>query len=142
SLGCTMYYLLVGRPPFQDASATKVLLKHQNEQLMPVGNMRRDVPDGVQAVLLKLLGKRPEERYQVPAEVALALKPYVSGILLPPGPAKKFSGFSLASSSSVRPQAGSQTPPSPFNFSGSSVSGGQESMRKDYTWWRFFSPTF
>jgi serine/threonine protein kinase len=76
SLGCSLYYLLVGQPPFKAQSLPEVLLKHQTEPPPAVEVYRPDVPMGVQTIIRKLLAKRPEERYQTPAELAAALLPY------------------------------------------------------------------
>jgi serine/threonine-protein kinase len=80
SLGCTFHYLLTGQVPFPGGSTMEKLIRHGTEQPVPVTNQRRDVPPEVAAVVLKLLAKRPEERYQTPNDLAAALEPYaVSG---------------------------------------------------------------
>jgi eukaryotic-like serine/threonine-protein kinase len=68
SLGCTLYYLLCGRPPFPGGSALHKLLRHQQET-PPLLEASAEV----NAVLLRMLAKRPEDRYQTPAEAAAAL---------------------------------------------------------------------
>jgi serine/threonine-protein kinase len=73
SLGCTLYFLLAGRPPFPYGSPTDKVIKHAMLEPLPVEQLRPDVPPAVAAVLRKLLAKRPEERYQTPAEVVAAL---------------------------------------------------------------------
>jgi WD40 repeat protein/serine/threonine protein kinase len=76
SLGCTLYYLLAGRPPFQEESLARLLLLHQMEEPPPLEAVRPDVPEGVRAIVRKLLAKKPEDRYQTPAELAAVLEPY------------------------------------------------------------------
>jgi WD40 repeat protein/serine/threonine protein kinase len=76
SLGCTLYFLLAGRPPFPGNSLTEVLLKHQMEPAAPLASLGVEVPAGVQAVLDRLMAKRPEDRYPTPAEAARALAPF------------------------------------------------------------------
>jgi WD40 repeat protein/tRNA A-37 threonylcarbamoyl transferase component Bud32 len=73
SLGCTFYYLLTGQAPFPGGTAAEKLLRHNMDEPVPVEKLRRDVPSGVVAVLRKLMAKRPEQRYQTPAEVVAAL---------------------------------------------------------------------
>jgi serine/threonine protein kinase len=73
SLGCTFYYLLTGRVPFPGGSVMAKLLRHQTEEPVPVERRRPEVPPGVAAIVHKLMSKRPEDRYQTPAEVAAAL---------------------------------------------------------------------
>ncbi|HYT90462.1 MAG TPA: protein kinase, partial [Gemmataceae bacterium] len=84
SLGCTLYFLLAGRPPFPDGTLTQKLLWHQHAEPEPIGSLRPDVPAGLSAVLRKMLAKRPEERYQAPAEVAAALAPFANANLAKP----------------------------------------------------------
>lgn len=73
SLGCTLYYMLAGRPPFADSGVMQKLLLHQNEPPPDVRELRSDVPDALISILAKMLAKRPEERYQNPRELAAAL---------------------------------------------------------------------
>jgi eukaryotic-like serine/threonine-protein kinase len=76
SLGCTFYWALTGQPPFPGGEALEKLLKHQLEEPEPVERLRPDVPPGVSAVLRRMMARRPEDRYQTPAEVAEALEPF------------------------------------------------------------------
>jgi len=82
SLGCTFYFLLTGRVPFPEGSALEKLASHRWEEPEPVERLRPDVPAGVSAVVRKLMAKKPEERYQTPAEVVAALVA-ASGIVSP-----------------------------------------------------------
>ncbi|MFO0851428.1 MAG: protein kinase [Gemmataceae bacterium] len=76
ALGCTLYFLLRGRPPFPDGSPIDKLLRHQLDPPPDLRAGRPDVPVGVAAVVEKLMKKTPAERYQSAAEVAAALLPY------------------------------------------------------------------
>jgi WD40 repeat protein/serine/threonine protein kinase len=73
SLGCTFYHLLTGRPPFAGVSTMQKMVKHQTEKPSPVDSLRAGLPTGVSAVVGTLLAKRPDDRFQTPAEVARAL---------------------------------------------------------------------
>ena len=73
SLGCTLFYLLSGKPPFPADTLAKKLMKHQ-QLAAPVETLR--IPSGLAAVLRKLLAKKPEDRYQTPGEVVKALTPF------------------------------------------------------------------
>ncbi len=84
ALGCTLYFLLAGRAPFHAEQLTELLLKHQMERPRPLGEVRPDVSAGLNAVVMRLLAKRPEERYQTPAELAEALEPFAKGGDAPP----------------------------------------------------------
>lgn len=78
SLGCTLYYLLSGRVPFPRETVVQVLMAHQLETPVPVTKFRADVPQGLVAVLNKMMAKNPAKRFQTPAEVAEALAPFVT----------------------------------------------------------------
>jgi serine/threonine protein kinase len=74
SLGCTMYFLLTGKPPFQADSLTQLLLKHQLDQPVALEKLRPTVPSQVSAIVRKLMAKRPEDRFQTPTELIRALE--------------------------------------------------------------------
>lgn len=80
SLGCTMYYLLTAQPPFPGGTATEKLLKHQIDAPPPIQSLRPGVPVLLADVLERLLAKQPEQRYQTPAEAAMALAAVVRGV--------------------------------------------------------------
>jgi serine/threonine-protein kinase len=74
SLGCTLFFLLAGKPPFFGGTKLEKLVSHQMDQAPRLESVRRDVPRGLSAVVQKLLAKRPEDRYQSATEVAAALE--------------------------------------------------------------------
>jgi WD40 repeat protein/tRNA A-37 threonylcarbamoyl transferase component Bud32 len=80
SLGCTLYFLLTGEPPFPGESAMDKLIKHRVEEPIRVEAVRSDVPRGVAAMLRKLMAKNPNDRYQTPDELAAVLDPYCRGV--------------------------------------------------------------
>jgi serine/threonine-protein kinase len=76
SLGCVLYHLLTGQPPFPGGSLLQKLLRHKQEEPRPVTEFRPDVPDGLAVVLRKMTAKRAEGRYRTPAAAAAALAPF------------------------------------------------------------------
>jgi serine/threonine protein kinase len=74
SLGCTLYFLLTGRPPYQGASFMAILLQHREAPLPSLGAARPDVPTVLEAVFRKMAAKKPEDRYQTMTEVVHALE--------------------------------------------------------------------
>jgi len=64
SLGCVMYEMVTGRPPFTGDSAVAVASKHVLEQPTPPSRLNRDVSPGLEAVVMKALAKNPDNRYQ------------------------------------------------------------------------------
>jgi serine/threonine-protein kinase len=73
SLGCTFFFLLVGKPPFPDGSALQKLLQHQSGDPPDLAQFRSDVPESVAELVDTMLAKRPEDRFQNPAELLSAL---------------------------------------------------------------------
>lgn len=64
SLGCTLYYLLTGRPPYPDGTAMQKLLMHGTVQAVDPSEFRDDVSADLSAIIRKLMAKKPEDRYQ------------------------------------------------------------------------------
>jgi serine/threonine-protein kinase len=79
SLGCAFYYLLSGQPPFGGGSLMQKLLKHREAEPPPIQSKRADLPPGLWPVLLKMLAKKPEDRYRTPASVAAGLSGFARG---------------------------------------------------------------
>jgi serine/threonine protein kinase len=73
SLGCTLFFLLAGKPPFADGTALQKLLQHQSEEPPNLQPLRPDVPESVVEVVDTMLAKRPEDRFQTPADLLAAL---------------------------------------------------------------------
>jgi serine/threonine-protein kinase len=76
SLGCTLYFLLTGQPPFPGGSLLEKLVKHQNKAPARSDLLRPGVKEKLHALQQKMMAKLPEDRFQTPAEVALALAPF------------------------------------------------------------------
>src|SRR5438128_318540 len=73
SLGCTFYYLLTGKPPFGQFPLMKKLMMHQSMLPRPVREFRPEVSPHIEMVVHRLLAKRPEDRFQAPADLIEAL---------------------------------------------------------------------
>jgi serine/threonine protein kinase len=77
SLGCTMYVLLTGRPPYDGRTAMEVITKHQKEPIVPPEVIVSRIPRTLSAILLKMVAKKPEDRYQAMGEVIKELEDYL-----------------------------------------------------------------
>jgi serine/threonine-protein kinase len=75
SLGCTLYYLLTGRPPFTGETLAQKVAAHLFAEPLPLEVLRPGLPPGVGAVARRLMAKRPEDRFQTPGILAASLVP-------------------------------------------------------------------
>ena len=91
SLGVIVYEMLTGEVPFNADSFMGILTLHISEKPIPPRELRDDIPREVEAIILKALSKKPEDRYQSMAEMAVAISRvamrdrYQSGATAPPG---------------------------------------------------------
>ena len=87
SLGCTLYFLLIGKPPFERSTTVKTIIAHREDAPPALTDARKDIPKSLEKVFSKLVAKVPEERYGSVAELRHDL--VVSGV------AKDLSGSSV-----------------------------------------------
>jgi non-specific serine/threonine protein kinase len=73
ALGCTLYEMLAGQPPFTAPSMQVVIARHRNDPVPPLGSQRPGVPEGVVRVIEKALAKAPADRYPTMARFVEAL---------------------------------------------------------------------
>jgi serine/threonine protein kinase len=79
SLGCTLYFLLAGRPPMRGDMLQQKLAGHLFGKAEPLAGLRPDLPSGLVAVVQRMMEREPSRRYATPAEVAAALVPFLGG---------------------------------------------------------------
>lgn len=63
-LGCTLYYLLVGHPPFNEGTLAQRIALHQTEMPKSIRKIRSEVPGELEGIVVKMIQKEPEYRYQ------------------------------------------------------------------------------
>ena len=76
SLGCTLYFLLAGRPPFPDGSLIQKLMAHREKTPRPLAEIRADVPPELAQVVERMMAKDPSLRPSTPAEAVLGFAPF------------------------------------------------------------------
>jgi serine/threonine-protein kinase len=103
ALGVILYFLITGELPFTSDSLGQVLLSIMNSEPAAPRSIRPDLPEALEAVILRCLEKGPENRYQNVAALVSALEPFA-----PPGAAASVERISrvLGVSVNVKPVKG------------------------------------
>lgn len=74
SLGCTLYFLLTGRPPYPGPSLMAILLKHREAPLPSLIAARSEVPASLEAIFRRMVAKKPDDRFASMAVIVAALE--------------------------------------------------------------------
>lgn len=83
SLGCTAFFLLTGRFPFEGGTVADKLARHRTQSAPRIEGFRADLPEEFAAVIQKMMRKRREDRFQTAAEVIAAIAPFRPGMSPP-----------------------------------------------------------
>ena len=79
SAGCLLYELLTGRPPFVGDSPVAVAYQHVREPAVPPSDHDTALPEAIDAIVMKALAKRVEDRYQSAAAMRSDIERYLGG---------------------------------------------------------------
>lgn len=83
SLGCTLYFLLTGRPAFPGASVVDKIAARRIGTFPSLRDLRPEAPPALDRVLAKMAAREPADRFQTPVEVAHALEPFTVPLATP-----------------------------------------------------------
>ena len=103
SVGATLYYLLTGRPPFDDKSVVTLITRVATETPPVLTSFRPDVPPRLASVVAKCLAKTPGERYANYPALAAALEPFRSAAMPPASLRRRFLAGFIDNFTSVLP---------------------------------------
>ncbi len=84
SLGCVLYEMLAGEPPFTDTSTQVLLRKHLTAQPRALNEIRSEISRGIARVVAKALAKDPDDRFPSAASFAEAIATVTTGGTTPP----------------------------------------------------------
>jgi hypothetical protein len=98
SLGCTLHFLLTGRPVYTGEHMMQRLLAHRDQPIPSLRDLRPEVPADIDAMFRRMIAKSPQERYSSMSEVIAALEASrsgssVDGALVPAGGASEDTMF-------------------------------------------------
>ena len=74
SLGCTLFFLLTGRPPYRGANAVERLVAHSTAPIPSLRDHRPDVPPALDELFARLVAKSPRQRYASCADLLIDLR--------------------------------------------------------------------
>lgn len=101
ALGASFYHLLTGQIPFQGATRMEVILKHAKEPLTPPDELVSGVPQEISQVIVRMMAKSVNDRYQTYDELLQDLLGLDEGLSRPPG--------NGGSGAAARPEAGNKS---------------------------------
>jgi serine/threonine protein kinase len=82
-LGCVLYHLIVGQPPFPDSNIISQMIRHATETPRPLKELTPGVADGLQQIVSTLMAKDPAKRYPTPQQAAQALHGFLAAEAAP-----------------------------------------------------------
>lgn len=77
ALGCTFYALTTGRPLFEGSTAQELMSKHATAAVVPPERIIQRVPKSISAIIMKMVAKKPDERYANVDELIAALEDFL-----------------------------------------------------------------
>ena len=143
SLGCCLYEMLTGTVPFRGATPVAIAYRHVREDPAPLRLLNPDVPQALEAVCLKAMAKRPEDRYQTAAELRADLQRARAGQRTAAGPAAAAAATAAMATTVLPPLGGYPGGGDPTSAYGPPVTAGRaarhaaEAPPAGRRWWLY-----
>lgn len=128
SLGCTLYFLITGRPPYDKGTLAQRIAMHQSKEPDSILDSRADCPQGLVDICTKMMRKNPDDRFADCAEVMQTLRTFRDSPdtfkldLPPPTPVAEKPERKLAEEVKTEPVVAAKSD-NPFSIETASASG-------------------
>jgi serine/threonine protein kinase len=86
SLGSTLFFILAGRPMFEEKVMMQQLLAHQNKPAPAIRDFCPDLPPDLEQMYYRMVAKAPQDRYQAMHDVVMRFQAILQGQLIPESP--------------------------------------------------------
>ncbi len=113
SLGGTFYFLLAGRPPFNEGSPVQRMMAHMNQPVQPISELREGVPQELADLIGRMLAKKADDRPPSMAAVHNTLALWLGSTLDLLEEPSSSSSSAMTSSIALRPQPAPAKPAGP-----------------------------
>jgi eukaryotic-like serine/threonine-protein kinase len=137
SLGCCLYEMLTGTVPFRGATPVAIAYRHVREDPAPPRLLNPDVPASLEAVCLKAMAKRPDDRYQTAAEFRADLERARAGQRVAAGAATAGGATAAAATTMLPPLAGDPTAAYGRTVTAGRAARHAEAPPRQRRWWLY-----
>jgi serine/threonine protein kinase len=93
SVGATLYALLTARSPYTGENLGEVLARILSESPEPPSRLRKEIPRGLDKLILRAMSREPAQRFQTHSEMREALRGYLERSNAPAGPLRRFVAY-------------------------------------------------